>query len=207
VKRIPHQELIEDVCARTTEVATLLKQSMQTIIVKRRKLGVKCPTTWGLSEGTLRPFNGVPAEPVEIVPPEIWKYNKPWWLENYAKYGIPKLAKMIGKRQGAVIDHLRYLGIPRNTTRRRFPENPCCNKDWLEEHYIIRGKTLRECAELANVNAYTIYNWLATFSLLIRESSEYASTNGLQYVGNLQKKNNCSEAAVLPPSEPLNNQS
>jgi hypothetical protein len=201
-----HIALLKDQCIRTTEVATLTSKSTKTIIAQRRKLGIKCPTTWGTNL-TERPFKKQLPEPVEIVSPEVWN-NKEWLTKAYDKYGVRTLVRIINRNMKCVKYHLDKFGIPRHSDRRRFPENPCCNKNWLEEHYIVKEKSLAACAKLANVNRYTIYNWLVTFKLPIRDHHEATSGDRNHNYGRSDiTKSMCKKNADRAASKSISNQS
>ena len=168
-----HIELVKDKFLRTTELATLTKRSTRTAIFWRSKLGVKCPVTWGTNL-TERPFKKPVSEPIKPLPEEVWR-NKEWFGKAYKQYGTRKIAKMIGRSRQLVKLHLRKYNILIDRNRMLFPINPYYNRDWIEEHYVLKGKSIGECAKLAKVNRYTIYNWLVTFGFPIRDRYE-AST-------------------------------
>ena len=110
--------------------------------------------------------------------PKEWD-NKEWFQKFYGKYGIILLGKIIGKSVALVYGRLRKYGIRVRSHREAMAtdsyfSNPCCNEKWLLENYIDKGLSIAECAELASVNRYTIYNWLAKFGIEVRDRCEAA---------------------------------
>jgi hypothetical protein len=112
--------------------------------------------------------------PVEVVPPSVWN-NKEWFQEMYVRreLGSWTIGRMINRDHARVRQKLRQFGIPvRPYNEATRSKHPCCTREWLEEHYEVYGHTLDECAELAGVNQYTIYNWLVQFCMPIRDRYE-----------------------------------
>jgi transposase-like protein len=153
--------------------------STTTIKEWRRKCGIKAPNNgWGSNQPT-RPFVGTKLEPkvYEIVPKEIWD-NPGWFYQKYVveELGVHALAKMIDRDIKIVLSRLKRFGIQTRTTQEAVKsKNKCCTREWLEEHYVIYGYSLRKCAELAGVNRYTIYNWLVKYNIYIRDRYDAVS--------------------------------
>lgn len=159
------------------ELAQLADVNVETINDWKRKCGIKLNNRgWG-SNLSSRPeaFKKAPKPKkveVEQVPKSVWK-NKKWLTENYKKYGLVVLSRMTNYPAGNLHTRMLRWGIkmrsPEEATRSK---NPYCNREWLEEYYEVLGHTLSECAEVANVNMYTIMNWLVKFKIPIRDTYE-----------------------------------
>jgi transposase len=119
--------------------------------------------------------------PDEVVDESIWD-NHDWLYEHYVVKGLgtPKIARIAGTYDKKIQRRLRRYGIERVGFGRC--NNKCCNKEWLVKHYLKEKMTLMECAKLANVNIYTIYNWLLKFDIYPRGQHEASA------VANRRKK-------------------
>ena len=164
----------------TIEIAQLEGVSAETVNDWRRACGVVSKGNgWGSNKAE-RPFKGVYPQKRElpkIDDPKIWN-NREWLYNAYVIKGLGYLSicKMVGRQRETIKDKLKKWGIPTRTLfQASRSKNPFCNPAWLEEHYITLGLSLGKCAELANVNPYTIYNWLVNFNIPIRDKYESAA--------------------------------
>lgn len=109
--------------------------------------------------------------PDEIVDESVWN-NHDWLYEHYVVkgFGVPKIAKITGTYNGKIQRSLKRYQIESAGFGRC--RNKCCNKEWLVEHYLKQKMPLAECAKLAGVNPYTIYNWLLKFDIYPRGPHE-----------------------------------
>lgn len=110
---------------------------------------------------------------ITAVPKDIWD-NKEWFETMYSQgYGIPTIARMIGRSPPIVHKKFRQFGIPKRPYEEATAtKNQCCNKQWLEDHYIKAKMTQNECAALAGVTDQTICKWLSKFQIPIRDRQE-----------------------------------
>lgn len=153
----------------TSELAILAERSMETVRLWRRRCGLpnKAKPNFGPCVLPIR-------QEVEFVGRD--GLDDPVWLRQ--KYeaehcGLGIIARMCGCGRKQVLARLRLFNIP----TRPFADvvgsrHPCCTRDWLDQHYVVEGLTLRECAELAGVNPYTIIRWLAKFGIPTRTVGE-----------------------------------
>ncbi len=136
-----------------------------------------------------------PKKTIQIITdPEIWDTQE--WFENayYVEgHGIPTIAKIINRSVSLVVKRLERYGIQTRSYKESMnSKNPYCSEKWLMENYASKeqyvewcllnnetaigehgkGLTLAECAALADVVPYTIYNWLVKFKIPIRDINE-----------------------------------
>lgn len=121
--------------------------------------------------------------------------NRTWLKKKYIdeKIGIRTLCRILDMKTDKVWLLLKKYGIPVNDIKKAtISENKCCSEKWLMEHYASRhdyldwckekniepkndgGKSysLKECAEIAGVNKYTLRDWLVRFKISIRDHIE-----------------------------------
>ena len=155
----------------SSELAYMLEVSPSAIREWREKLGVECRVK--INTSYMREWNTGKEYPL-VEDPKIWD-NKEWLSEQYEKngYGRRIIAKMINRDPKVVKLRLRRYGIRiRDVREASQSKNPCCNKEWLEEHYEKQGLSQRKCAKIADVNPQTIVNWLVKFGMSVRNMSE-----------------------------------
>lgn len=82
-------------------------------------------------------------------------------------YSIPELSELWNVSQGGLYYWMRKLGIPIETTRthgitpiQRSCDNPCSNKEWLQEQFCGMGKPLSQIAREAGCTYHTARYWL-----------------------------------------------
>lgn len=161
---------------KNSDLAILANTSSSTIRRWKRRCNVaNYAEGWG-SNKAFRPFQGTKASKVEVVvvPPEVWN-NRDWFYQKYVveRLGIPLISRMINRDKNIVLCRFERFNIKtRSYAEASKSKNPCCTYEWLYEHYEIYGMSLEKCAALANVNPYTIYNWLAKFKIYIRNHNE-----------------------------------
>lgn len=161
---------------KATELAQIARRSVRTIRLWRERCGIiSNGNGWGNHYKT-RPFVGVSIkkQPPVIVDRSIWN-SKEWFWQKYIieGFGVPTIARIINRDERIVWTKLKKYGVPiRSRAVASASKNPCCVREWLEEHYEIYGYSLHKCAELADVTPITICNWLAKFNIYIRDSYE-----------------------------------
>jgi hypothetical protein len=154
------------------ELAQKAGVSTMTICNWRRKVGIPSPPTV-IDEKYIKRHK-TPKMKVQKVPKEIWD-NKEWLEEMYygSGFGLRIISRMIDKRIIETYDLFRKYGIKlRNMKDTNKSKNPCCEREWLEEHYEINLETLEEVAYHANANVGVILGWLVRFGIPIRSSAE-----------------------------------
>lgn len=171
----------------TMEQAQLAGVSIRTIQRWKKKTGILGKGNgWG-NHHEERPFNGVRHKKlaVQSIPREL--LTEKWLRETYEErgIGIHTIARMVNRDIATVRGQLRRFNIPmRKHSQAVRSTNPCCTREWLEEHYVVLGKSIRACAQLAEVSRYTIYNWLVKFSIPIRDKYECAAGELSPWFGN-----------------------
>lgn len=171
---------------QSSEIARLTGRSIKQVNEWRRKAGKTSVCTWGTNQKK-RPFIGTKPSKV-VVPivtdPIIWD-NAEWFREQYEtkQYGMPLIARMIQRKTCIVYNRLKKYGIPTRGLSSITSKNPCCDYKWLDENYVIQEFSLRKCAKLANVNPYTIINWLTKFGIHIRDKYEAMSGDRNAFYG------------------------
>lgn len=162
----------------TYELASLANRSASTIRNWKRKCGIKAGQAgWGSKREEI-PFTRQPEykkkEIERVDDPTDWD-NEAWFRQQYEGngYGIPTVARMIGRSIALVKGRLEKYGIQtRSHAEAVKSKNPCYKKEWLEDRYIKQRWSLAKCAEEAGVVPYTIYNWLIGFNFEIRDIYE-----------------------------------
>lgn len=147
------------------EKALLAGVCVKTIQRWKHRLGIYNPNNgWG-SKQPKRPFKS-------FIPPDTTKPVLPTYVQPVTDEWLNKMyEKGYGKRRVAIMCGLDRIKLyKRYKNSRKEILHPCCTKEWLEEHYEILGLNYRQCAKIADVNPYTIYNWLIKFSIPIRDS-------------------------------------
>lgn len=171
---------IYDYC-KTSEVAILEGLSIRGIQERRRNKGIFSKGNgWGGNHKE-RPFESIKVPPNKIndrlpriTDRNIWD-NAAWFHEMYIvnRYGIYLISEMIDRDMFIVRRKLKRYGIKTRSIEEAVrSKNKCCTYEWLEEHYIILGYSILKCAEIADVNGYTIIAWLTKFGIKIRDKYE-----------------------------------
>jgi len=158
------------------ELAQMAGVSVKTIQRWKHKCGIKLTNRgWGCKTDRPEAFKNaymLKRNEIKKVPKSVWN-NKEWLEENYKHYGLKTLSRITGHNKGGLYERMKRLGIKiRTVSEANHSTNKCCTKEWLEENYEIMGLTLTECAKKANVNIYTIMNWLVKFGMPIRDTYE-----------------------------------
>jgi DNA-binding transcriptional regulator YiaG len=169
------KEILEDNKYLTSsELAYMLEVAPCSIREWREKLGVECLVK--VNTSFMRKWNTGKEYPL-IEDPKIWD-NKEWFSEQYEEKELGRrvIAKMINKTPLFVLTRLRKYEIQtRDVKEASKSKNPCCTREWLEEHYERQGLSQRKCAKLAGVNPQTIVNWLVKFGMSVRNHSQSLS--------------------------------
>lgn len=171
---------IYDYC-KTSEVAILEGLSIRGIQERRRNKGIFSKGNgWGGNHKE-RPFESIKVPPNKIndrlpriTDRNIWD-NAAWFHEMYIvnRYGIYLISEMIDRDIFIVRRKLKRYGIKTRSVEEAVrSKNKCCTYEWLEEHYIILGYSILKCAEIADVNGYTIIAWLTKFGIKVRDKYE-----------------------------------
>ena len=156
------------------EKALLARVCVKTIQRWKHRLGLYNPNNgWG-SKQSYRPFKSY--IPPDTTKPKVPIYTQPItdeWLNEMHEKGY-------GKRRISIMCGLGHFDL-----RKRFKNkgkevlHQCCNRQWLEEHYETLGLNYRQCAEIACVNPYTIYNWLIKFGIPIKDTWDVFETSSV----------------------------
>lgn len=107
----------------------------------------------------------------EIYPRQVEEkpyQEKEWLTEEY--FNKNRRAEDIGAEFGvgpdAILHWVRKLDLPkRPQTHQLNPEMLYQNKDWLFDHFITKGETAKEIAEMFGVVEGTVIKWTKTFGL------------------------------------------
>lgn len=184
----------------TYELAIVAGKSPSTIRNWKRKCGIELKQS-PFPKG--REYTRRDVEPV--TDQDVWD-NKEWFSQKYTVegFGIPTIAKMIGKSVSLVAARLKKYEVatrPHNEAVKS--TNKCCNEEWLYYHYTTRDQyvdwctknakqveaeggqalSLAKCAKLAEVVPYTIYNWLVHFKIPMRDINEAMAGEGNPFYG------------------------
>jgi transposase len=108
-----------------------------------------------------------PKDVETINDPAIWD-NPEWFRRKYHEEGIgtPTIARIINRSIVLVVGRLRRYGISlRHHSEAVKSRSIHCSREWLHEQYYVKKQSLKECAGMAGVSPYTIYNWLVKFGM------------------------------------------
>lgn len=182
------------------ELAKAARRSSVTIDKWSQKSGIRGKKSQFATPKVKR----IPKEYEKVTDPTIWD-NREWFYQKYVdeKLGIEAIAKIIERKPLIVFRRLKRYKIERRQENNP-STNACCNEKWLMYHYATPaeyrkwcqtnatdydksgGKCLsqRQCAALAGVKQFTIYNWLVKFNIPIRDMPQatafgYRRRNGL----------------------------
>jgi len=161
----------------TMEQAQLVGRSAWTIRKWKRIAGIPRPCKgWsvGLEEC---PFKKRPKNPPKPIIHEedrsVW-HTREWLYQKYVVEGISRnmIARIIKRSCWRVDYYLKQFNIPKRGPEVTKSRNPCCNKEWIVDHYVTMGLSIIECAKLANISHIGFYYWLVRFQIPIRERHE-----------------------------------
>lgn len=93
-------------------------------------------------------------------PPSKFSYA---WVKDMARqgYSVKSIARVCGKKHpeiAAIIRHYKLSNYKPNN-------NPFRNKEWLTKELVYNNKSIREVAQEAGVERYTIRRWMSRFSI------------------------------------------
>jgi hypothetical protein len=91
-----------------------------------------------------------------------------WWRHYYRIYGVRMLSKITHFSIPTVWRKLHKHNIPIHPKGKRLSANPCCNYEWLNEHYVEKHWTIPNCAKAAGVSNDSITTWLNRFKIQVR---------------------------------------
>jgi len=204
------------------ELANLVGKSISTVRNWKRKCGIKAKTS------PFKPRQEYPKQEIQqILDQNIWD-NEEWFRVKYEQesIGIHTIAKIIGHSMSFVYNRLKKYDIQSRTHSDAVKsENQYCDEKWLYYNYATReqylewcavnkynpelngGKalTLTECAEIANVVPYTLYNWLLRFHVPIRNMGEAMTGEHNPFYG--KKHTDDTKAKLREKSQKLHNES
>lgn len=83
-------------------------------------------------------------------------------LTAFKTNSIKHLSQTLNKPLSTTADKLERMGC---NTSKHVEVNPCCNKEWLVEHYVRRRLSRNICCNLAGVSTSTFATWLAKFQV------------------------------------------
>ena len=113
------------------------------------------------------------SSPSATIPPNLHLLDDSEWLQDaYLERGesLRSIAASVGTSHATVWRRLVKHGIPRR--RGRASGLPCTNRSWLEQHYLVEGRSLRECAAIAGSSHETVRWWLRAHGLPVRDLHE-----------------------------------
>lgn len=120
-----------------------------------------------------------------IIVPENWRTKE--WLEAQVKlFPISKIAKATGCHRRTIDRLIVRLGVDHKFG---LPVHPCDNYEWLYEHRVKQGLSLRRCAALAGLDRDTISRWLAKHKVPLGSSNVWQARTDAHGVNNLWIKN------------------
>lgn len=184
----------------TYELAMVAGKSPSTIRNWKRKCGLE------LKQSPFPKGREYTRREVESIQDQgIWD-TKNWFNQKYAieGFGIPTIAKIIGKSVSLVAARLKKYDIPTRPHNEAVKSsNQYCNEEWLHSHYATRDQyvdwctrnakpvssdggqalSLAKCAKIAGVVPYTIYNWLVHFKIPMRDINEAMAGEGNPFYG------------------------
>lgn len=115
--------------------------------------------------------------PIKIDLPDNWDTPE-WWRENYPKYGTWTLSRATGLSRPVIRLRInKYCGGLLTHEEATLSNHPRFDKEWLTEHYITQGKSLRACSKLAGVSPDTLAGWLNRLGIRVR-SQDYGPIVG-----------------------------
>lgn len=95
--------------------------------------------------------------------PENWDTAE-WLTEAYKHYGSLVIARAVKRSKFAIRTRLKKLGL--KPPKR--PSHPLCNKNWVYDHYVVKGLTQKQCAALAGIPRQSFVRWLVKLQIPIR---------------------------------------
>jgi len=104
---------------------------------------------------------------IHIEVPENW--DREWLEKTLQLHGFRAIATATGLHRTTILKKIKKWGI-------KFPtrtKHPCRNKRWVYDHYVVKGLSQRQCAELAGISPQTFSNWLNEFLIPIRRYGCY----------------------------------
>jgi hypothetical protein len=114
---------------------------------------------------------GQPRRPLPTAPPD-WRAGT--WLEDqYQHYSVREIARAIARSYTFTRRLLQRRGVVFRSAREAIrSKHRCCNWAWLDQHYMVAGLSLTQCARLAGVSSSTMTSWLLQFGFRVRTISE-----------------------------------
>lgn len=109
--------------------------------------------------------------PTQAVPPPAgdWR-DEVWFNHAYLNYPAKHVARAAGVRVKHIVRRAIELGLGLRDNR-----HPFNRRDWLYEHYVHRGYTIKDLARKARVSNYVIRCWMSDHGIAPRSSG---TTNG-----------------------------
>lgn len=150
------------------ELARMAKVRLPQITEWKKLCGIHKPRKNFRFPGIYKPA----ARNVERLPEGFNWDNPEWFREQYEvkRFGVNSICKMTGKNPGFIYRRLKRYEIKiRNTTTSRLSQNKYFNKEWLIQHIINEGMTLKTVAKIAGVRMLTVQNWLVRFDIQTRD--------------------------------------
>lgn len=174
----------------TADLAALAGVSARTIRNWRNRIGLKVERP-----SFMQPYTPPKKKRTYgAVDPRVWKTHE-WLFDHYVKQklNMTEIANLVGSNRLAVRYQIVKFKIPirnhQETMDLTLGKNKYCDEEWLVKHYYTREQYLEWCnqknrqpdphggmelsladlASIADVNHYTIINWMARFGLTTRE--------------------------------------
>ena len=115
-----------------------------------------------------------PHAPRKIVNIDTTNWDTKEWFEKAIQlYTIKQIARAIQRDKKAVKRRVKKWNLKlRPLKERTRPQNPCCTKEWVYNHYVEKGLSQRQCAKLANISPQNFANWLIRFEIQVRHRGQ-----------------------------------
>jgi hypothetical protein len=132
-----------------------------------------------------------------VTDPAVWD-NREWFYDQYCTMGrgVRIISRVLNKSMETVHSRLKRYGIPLRVNRWT-SKHPCYSEAWLyfndarRDQYVKwciehgqqpdpfggKGLGLFDCAKIAKVVPYTIFNWLTHFNVPIRDARAASALN------------------------------
>ena len=100
------------------------------------------------------------------------------WLERALKlYPQAQIAKAVNRDRKTIRARMKKWGIePKSLKEITKPTNPCCNKEWVYNHYVEKELSQQQCADLAGTSLQNFANWLVRFEIQVRHRGQLPAT-------------------------------
>lgn len=166
------QWLLDTAYLGTTTQAIIAGISYERLLVWRRRTGLSAPVKCNLL------YYNKPTINTLVAPPNRADWNNHEWLSNVLKtHSVVQIAQAVGLSRRTMRGIIAKHGLKaRPSAEVSKSKNPCCNREWLEEHLLRRKLPIARCMAIAGVGWATFFNWMAKFG--IRPTNHVESCTG-----------------------------